>query len=132
MALYWSLGIRWFHLNARTPQVAKLVEGTKVLVCKEVSDGKTYDSKGQWLGTNFVGVVPLDYGTIRAAQRLVNATDVRKIEETGFATVGVLRVKNLEAINGVVGVDSYVNLEGRSSDIFASNTTYLHRGDPLR
>ena len=42
-----------------------------------------------------------------------------------------MRVKNLEAINGVVGVDSYVNLEGRSSDIFASNTTYLHRGDPL-
>ena len=40
-------------LNTRTPQVAKLVEGTKVLVCKEVSDGKTYDSKGQWLGTNF-------------------------------------------------------------------------------
>ena len=118
-------------LNTRTPQVAKLVEGTKVLVCKEVSDGKTYDSKGQWLGTNFVGVVSLDYGTIRAAQRLVNATDARKIEETGFATVGVLRVINLEAINRFVGVDSYVNLEARNSDTFGTNTTHLHRGDPL-
>ena len=118
-------------LTTRTPRLAALVKGAKVFVCKEVSDDKKYDSKGQWLGTTFLGVVSLDNDTIRAAQRLVNSTDVRKIEETGFATVGVLRIRSLETINRSTGVDSHVNLNPSNSSTICKNTTHLHRGDPL-
>ena len=121
------------YLTSMRPRSAKLVKGTKVLVSMEIQNNKTHEQDAKWYSTEFIGVVSVGRDCIQAASRLINVNDLKKLESTGFAMVGVLKIRKPQAFTFPEQLNDYSN-KNVDNNRFITNDDderNLQRGDPL-